>query len=49
MASPGHKHLMERELPVQITFNHIQPLGVPRRPFQLLQRDSRDYLRIWGD
>lgn len=39
---------MERELAVQVLLNHIQPLGVPRSPFQLLQWDKKNYLRIWG-
>lgn len=45
MPSASSKHLMERELAMEVLLNHIQPLGVPRSPFQLLQGDSRDYLR----
>lgn len=37
MPPSSSKHLMERELAVQVLLNHIQPLGVPRSSFQLLK------------
>lgn len=41
MPASSSKHLMERELAMQVLLNDIQPLGVPSSPFQLLQWDSR--------
>lgn len=41
VAPPGHKHLMEGELPVEVTLYHVQPLGVPRGQVQLLEARVR--------
>lgn len=50
MSPSSGEHLVERELAVQVLLNHIQPLGVPRSPFQLLQGDRSNHLSIWwGD
>lgn len=48
MAPTGNKHFMEWKLPVEISLDDIQPLGIPGGHIQFLWKQTRIHCGLPG-